>query len=220
MERNAHQGIIRGMKVVVIANPKGGSGKSTLSTNIAGYFASCGHQVMLGDADVQRSSKFWVSQRPEVLPKISTWEYEADLIYTAKPYKDTTHVVIDTPGGLSGWRMQEVIGRADKIIVPIMPSMFDMQATHAFIVKLLQLKRAQTSHVAVVGNRVDARTVAAGNLRKFMESLDVPVLSCLRDTQYYVHMAAHGLSMFDISASKVQRDLEQWQPICQWLDAD
>jgi chromosome partitioning protein len=98
--------------------------------------------------------------------------------------------------------------------------MFDMQATHAFIVKLLQLKRAQTSHVAVVGNRVDARTVAAGNLRKFMESLDVPVLSCLRDTQYYVHMAAHGLSMFDISASKVQRDLEQWQPICQWLDAD
>lgn len=207
------------MKVVVIANPKGGSGKSTLSTNIAGYFANCGHQVMLGDADVQRSSKFWVTQRPETLPKISTWEYEADLIYTAKPYKDTTHVVIDTPGGLSGWRMQEVIGRADKIIVPIMPSMFDMQATNAFIVKLLQLKRAQTSHVAVIGNRVDARTVAAANLQKFMDSLNVPVLSCLRDTQYYVHMAAHGLSMFDITPSKVHRDLEQWKPICQWLDA-
>ncbi len=208
------------MKVVVIANPKGGSGKSTLSTNIAGYLANSGHQVMLGDADVQRSSKFWVSQRPEVLPKISTWEYEADLIYTAKPYKDTTHVVIDTPGGLSGWRMQEVIGRADKIIVPIMPSMFDMQATNAFIVKLLQLKRAHTSQVAVIGNRVDARTVAAANLKKFMDTLHVPVLSYLRDTQYYVHMAAHGLSMFDITPSKVQRDLEQWKPICDWLDAD
>jgi len=207
------------MKIVVIANPKGGSGKSTLSTNIAGYFANCGHQVMLGDADVQRSSKFWVSQRPETLPKISSWDYEADFIYTAKPYKDTTHVVIDTPGGLSGWRMQEVIGRADKIIVPIMPSMFDMQATNAFIVKLLQLKRAQTSHVAVIGNRVDARTVAAANLQKFMDSLNVPVLSCLRDTQYYVHMAAHGLSMFDITPSKVHRDLEQWKPICEWLDA-
>ena len=116
--------------------------------------------------------------------------------------------------------MQEVIGRADKIIVPIMPSMFDMQATHAFITKLLQLKRAHASHVAVIGNRVDARTVAASNLKKFMESLDIPVLTCLRDTQYYVHMAAHGFSMFDISASKVQRDLDQWQPICQWLDAD
>ncbi len=208
------------MKVVVIANPKGGSGKSTLSTNIAGYLANSGHQVMLGDADVQRSSKFWVSQRPEVLPKISTWEYEADLIYTAKPYKDTTHVVIDTPGGLSGWRMQEVIGRADKIIVPIMPSMFDMQATNAFIVKLLQLKRAHTSQVAVIGNRVDARTVAAANLKKFMDTLHVPVLTYLRDTQYYVHMAAHGLSMFDITPSKVQRDLEQWKPICDWLDAD
>ena len=208
------------MKVVVIANPKGGSGKSTLSTNIAGYLANSGHQVMLGDADVQRSSKFWVSQRPEALPKISTWEYEADLIYTAKPYKDTTHVVIDTPGGLSGWRMQEVIGRADKIIVPIMPSMFDMQATNAFIVKLLQLKRAHTSQVAVIGNRVDARTVAAANLKKFMDTLHVPVLTYLRDTQYYVHMAAHGLSMFDITPSKVQRDLEQWKPICDWLDAD
>jgi chromosome partitioning protein len=208
------------MKVIVIANPKGGSGKSTLSTNIAGYLANSGHQVMLGDADVQRSSKFWVSQRPEVLPKVATWEYEADLIYTAKPYKDTTHVVIDTPGGLSGWRMQEVIGRADKIIVPIMPSMFDMQATNAFIVKLLQLKRAHTSQVAVIGNRVDARTVAAANLKKFMDTLNVPVLTYLRDTQYYVHMAAHGLSMFDITPSKVQRDLEQWKPICDWLDAD
>ena len=208
------------MKVIVIANPKGGSGKSTLSTNIAGYLANSGHQVMLGDADVQRSSKFWVSQRPEVLPKIATWEYEADLIYTAKPFKDTTHVVIDTPGGLSGWRMQEVIGRADKIIVPIMPSMFDMQATNAFIVKLLQLKRAHTSQVAVIGNRVDARTVAAANLKIFMDTLNVPVLTYLRDTQYYVHMAAHGLSMFDITPSKVQRDLEQWKPICDWLDAD
>jgi len=208
------------MKVVVIANPKGGSGKSTLSTNIAGYLANSGHQVMLGDADVQRSSKFWVLQRPEVLPKIATWEYEADLIYTAKPFKDTTHVVIDTPGGLSGWRMQEVIGRADKIIVPIMPSMFDMQATNAFIVKLLQLKRAHTSQVAVIGNRVDARTVAAANLKIFMDTLNVPVLTYLRDTQYYVHMAAHGLSMFDITPSKVQRDLEQWKPICDWLDAD
>lgn len=208
------------MKVIVIANPKGGSGKSTLSTNIAGYLANSGHQVMLGDADVQRSSKFWVSQRPEVLPKVATWEYEADLIYNAKPYKDTTHVVIDTPGGLSGWRMQEVIGRADKIIVPIMPSMFDMQATNAFIVKLLQLKRAHTSQVAVIGNRVDARTVAAANLKKFMDTLNVPVLTYLRDTQYYVHMAAHGLSMFDITPSKVQRDLEQWKPICDWLDAD
>ena len=208
------------MKVVVIANPTGGAGKSTLSTNIAGYFASQGHSVILGDADVQQSSKFWLTHRPPVLPAITTWEHEADLIYTAKPPRGITHVVIDTPGGLHGWRMKEVVERADKVIVPIMPSVFDMQATNTFISKLLQHKRTNTTEVAVVGNRVDSRTLAAANLEKFMHSLQVPVLSYLRDTQYYVHMAAHGLSVFDITPSKVQRDLEQWVPICQWLDSD
>ena len=101
------------MKVVVVANPKGGAGKSTLSTNIAGYFASQGHQVMLGDADTQQSSKFWLSQRPDTLPHIATWEFQPDLVLTAKPPRGTTHVVIDTPGGISGWRLQEVIERAD-----------------------------------------------------------------------------------------------------------
>ena len=88
------------MKVVVVANPKGGAGKSTLSTNIAGYFASQGHAVMLGDADTQQSSKFWLSQRPQTLPPIATWEYQPDLVLTAKPPRGTTHVVIDTPGGI------------------------------------------------------------------------------------------------------------------------
>jgi chromosome partitioning protein len=208
------------MKVVVVANPKGGAGKSTLSTNIAGYFASQGHQVMLGDADTQQSSKFWLSQRPDTLPHIATWEFQPDLVLTAKPPHGTTHVVIDTPGGISGWRLQEVIERADKVIVPVMPSVFDMQATNEFLRQLVQITANLPTQVGVVGNRVDTRTISAGNLRKFIESLQVPVLTYLRDTQYYLHMAAHGLSMFDITPSKVQKDLEQWAPICNWLDQD
>jgi chromosome partitioning protein len=208
------------MKVVVVANPKGGAGKSTLSTNIAGYFASQGHHVMLGDADTQQSSKLWLTQRPEVLPKISTWEYEADLVLTAKPPQGTTHVVIDTPGGISGWRLKEVILRADKVIVPVMPSLFDMQATQNFLLQLVHITQGSPIDVRVIGNRVDSRTISASNLRKFVESLDVQVLSYLRDTQYYLHMAAHGLSLFDLTPSKVAKDLEQWQPICQWLDQD
>ena len=208
------------MKVIVVANPKGGAGKSTLSTNIAGYFASQGHNVMLGDADTQQSSKLWLTQRPEVLPKISTWEYEADLVLTAKPPQGTTHVVIDTPGGIHGWRLKEVILRADKVIVPVMPSLFDMQATQNFLLQLVSITQGLPTDVRVIGNRVDARTISAANLRKFVESLDVQVLSYLRDTQYYLHMAAHGLSLFDITPSKVAKDLEQWQPICQWLDQD
>jgi chromosome partitioning protein len=208
------------MKVVVVANPKGGAGKSTLSTNIAAYFASQGHRVMLGDADTQQSSKFWLGQRPATLPAISTWEFQADLVLTAKPPAGTTHVVIDTPGGIHGWRLQEVIRRANKVVIPVMPSVFDMQATQEFLVQLVRLTRNSPIQVGVVGNRIDSRTIAAANLKKFIESLDVEVITYLRDTQYYLHMAAHGLSMFDIAPSKVQKDLEQWTPLCQWLDKD
>ena len=208
------------MKVIVVANPKGGAGKSTLSTNIAGYFASQGHAVMLGDADTQQSSKFWLTQRPSNRPPISTWEFQADLVLTAKPPAGTTHVVIDTPGGINGWRLQEVIQRADKVIVPVMPSVFDMQATQDFLTRLVEITRGLPTDVRVIGNRVDSRTISAANLRKFVESLDVQVLSYLRDTQYYLHMAAHGLSLFDLTPSKVAKDLEQWQPICEWLDQD
>ena len=175
---------------------------------------------MLGDADTQQSSKFWLTQRPETLPPIATWEYQPDLVLTAKPPRGTTHVVIDTPGGIHGWRLQEVIERADKVLVPVMPSVFDMQATSQFLLQLVKITEKLPTQVAVVGNRVDGRTISAANLRKFVDAMDVQVLSYLRDTQYYLHMAAHGLSLFDITPLKVQKDLDQWSPICHWLDQD
>ena len=205
------------MRVIVIANPKGGAGKSTLSTNVAGFLASQGHAVMLGDADVQQSSRLWLSLRPDTVTRITTWELQADLVLTAKPPKGTTHVVIDTPGGLDGWRFKEVLGRADKIMVPIMPSIFDMYAAQNFLTKLREITRHSRSKVGVVGMRVDERTLAASKLRQFMDTLELPIVGYLRDTQHYLHLAAHGLSMFDITPSKVEKDLLQWRPICQWL---
>ncbi len=205
------------MPVIVIANPKGGAGKSTLSTNVAGYFASLGHSVMLGDADVQQSSRLWLSLRPDTVNRITTWEMQADLVLTAKPPRGTTHVVIDTPGGLDGWRFKEVLSRADKIMVPIMPSIFDMYAAQNFLTKLREITVNTRTKVGVVGMRVDERTLAASKLRQFMDTLDLPIVGYLRDTQHYLHLAAHGLSMFDITPSKVERDLLQWRPMCQWL---
>ncbi|NDC60431.1 MAG: ParA family protein [Betaproteobacteria bacterium] len=207
------------MPVIVIANPKGGSGKSTLSTNVAGYFASLGHVVMLGDADIQQSSKLWLDLRPEGLATISTWELQADLVLTAKPPRGTTHVVIDTPGGLGGWRFKEVFSRADKVMIPIMPSIFDMYAAQAFITQLRNITKGSKTKVGIVGMRVDERTIAANKLREFMDTLGVPVIGFLRDTQYYLHLAAHGLSLFDITPSKVEKDLQQWQVICNWLES-
>jgi chromosome partitioning protein len=205
------------MPVIVIANPKGGAGKSTLSTTVAGFLASQGHAVMLGDADIQQSSRLWLSLRPDTVTRITTWELQADLVLTAKPPKGTTHVVIDTPGGLDGWRFKEVLGRADKIMVPIMPSIFDMYAAQNFLTKLREITRHNRCKVGVVGMRVDERTLAASKLRQFMDTLELPIVGYLRDTQHYLHLAAHGLSMFDITPSKVEKDLLQWRPICQWL---
>ena len=203
------------MPVVVVANPKGGVGKSTLSTNIAGYFASKGHAVMLGDADRQQSSRLWLGLRPAAARPITTWDISADLI--AKPPKGTTHVVLDTPAGLHGWRFNDVMKMADKIIVPLQPSVFDIFATRAFLDEQAANRHAGKTQVALVGMRVDARTLASDKLHSFVDSLGLPVLGYLRDTQNYVHLAARGLTLFDVAPGRVEKDLEQWQPICQWL---
>ncbi len=204
------------MPVVVVANPKGGVGKSTLATNIAGYFASQGHSVMLGDADRQQSSRLWLGLRPDAARLISTWEMNADLI--VKPPKGTSHVVIDTPGGLHGWRFNDVMKLADKLIVPLQPSVFDIFATRGFLDDLAASKRGDKLQIGIVGMRVDGRTLAADKLREYVDSLGLPVLGYLRDTQNYVHLAARGLTLFDVTPSRVEKDLEQWRPLCDWLD--
>ena len=205
------------MPMVVVANPKGGVGKSTLATHIAGYFAAQGHAVMLGDSDRQQSSRLWLGLRPPVARPITTWDVSADLI--AKPPKGSTHVVLDTPAGLHGWRFNDVMKMAHKVIVPLQPSVFDIFATRAFLDQLLQNKHHDRLQIGLVGMRVDARTIAADKLREFVDTLGLPVLGYLRDTQNYIHLAARGLTLFDVAPARVEKDLAQWQPICEWLDA-
>ena len=205
------------MPVIVIANPKGGVGKSTFATNLAGYFAAQGHKVMLGDADVQQSSRSWLALRPASLPKIEAWEIEDG--HVAKPPKGTTHIVLDTPAGLHGKRLDEVMKLADKVLIPLQPSIFDIHATHQFIDDLLAHRRSSKVQMAVVGMRTREGTISTDQLRTFLKGVDVPLLGFLRDTQNYIHLAAHGLTLWDVGASRFARDLEQWQPLTQWLDA-
>jgi chromosome partitioning protein len=204
------------MPVVVVANPKGGVGKSTLATNIAGYFASRGHSVMLGDADRQQSSRLWLGLRPPGARPISSWELGSGSI--VRPPKGTTHVVLDTPAGLHGKLFNEVIKLADKVVVPLQPSVFDIFATRTFLDELAQHRQAFRIQVGLVGMRVDARTIAAEQLHEFVDGLGLPVLGYLRHTQNYIHLAARGLTLSDVAPGRVERDLEQWQGICRWLD--
>ena len=204
------------MPVVVVANPKGGVGKTTLATNIAGYFASKGHSVMLGDADRQQSSKLWLGLRPEQARAIQSWDVDSEAV--VRPPKGVTHVVLDTPGGLHGKYFKEAMKVADKVIVPLQPSVFDIFATRSFLDVLAENRHASKMQVAIVGMRVDARTISADKLREFVNGLGLPVLGYLRDTQNYIHLAARGLTLFDVAPSRVEKDLEQWQSICRWLE--
>lgn len=203
------------MPVIVIANPKGGVGKSTLSSNVAGYFAAQGHAVMLGDVDRQQSSRLWLQLRPEALPRIQSWDIDRDHI--ARPPKGTTHVVLDTPAGLHGKRLEAVMKLADKVLVPLQASVFDIYATQSFLTELHRLKRTDKVQLGVVANRVKDHTKAAEHLREFLLTLDIPWLAQLRDTQNYAHLAAHGLSLWDVPPTKVEKDLAQWQPVLDWL---
>ncbi|UCV14678.1 ParA family protein [Quatrionicoccus australiensis] len=208
------------MKAFLVANPKGGSGKSTLATNLAGYFASKRHDVMLGDIDRQQSSREWLAIRPFELPSIDTWDIGHDNI--ARPPKGTSHVVLDTPAGLHGKLLEKVLKLSTRVIVPVQPSMFDMLATRHFLTELLSEKavRKGKADVAVIGMRVDARTRAAGELEKFFATFDLPVLAYLRDTQTYVQATAAGMTIFDLPPSRAERDLEQWRAIIDWVEAD
>lgn len=205
------------MPVVVVANPKGGVGKSTVSTQLAGYWASCGRAVMLGDADRQQSSRLWLGLRPAQARPISTWELSADDV--VRPPRGTTHVVLDTPAGLRGRRLNDVLRLATKVLVPLQASVFDMHATQEFLSELADRKKAHKLPVGVVGVRVDDRTIAAEKLRDFVQSLGLPVLGYLRHTHNYLHLAAQGLTLFDVAPARVARDLEQWRDLCEWVDA-
>jgi len=206
------------MAVIVVANPKGGVGKSTLSTNLAGLYASRGEWVALADLDHQKSSRAWLEIRPQTLPAIEYWDVNPD--HPARPPKGLEHAVIDTPAGINGPLLDAALELADKIIVPLQPSLFDILATQAFLERLAHEKAVKKGRieVAVVGMRVDARTRSAEQLQRFVEGLSLPVLGFLRDTQNYVQIAAQGLTIWDVARSRVEKDLEQWKPLVEWLD--
>lgn len=208
------------MTVVVVANPKGGVGKSTLSTQVAAYLASRGQSVALGDIDRQQSSRLWLSLRPSTAAPISVWDVKDEDKELARPPKVVQHAVLDTPAGLHGGRLKEVIRLADKVIVPLQPSIFDMYATQDFLNQLADMKRAQRVEIGIVGMRVDERTIAAERLHEFVDRLGLPVLATLRDTQNYIHLAANGLGVFDVAPGRVAKDLDQWQTLCEWLDRE
>ena len=201
------------MPVILVANPKGGVGKSTLASNVAGFLAHRGHAVMLGDIDRQQSSARWLAQRPAALPEIRGWELAST--EQLRTPKGVSHAVLDTPAGLHGGKFEKVMKLADKVIVPLGASMFDIMATQAFLQELKDFKGK--ADIGVVGMRINARTRAAEQLQHYVNGLGLPVLGFIRDTQNYVQLAAQGATIWDAAPSRVEKDLEQWGELVRWV---
>lgn len=208
------------MSVILVANPKGGVGKSTLASNMAGFLAHRGHAVMLGDIDRQQSSARWLAQRPAALPLIRGWELaSADALRTPK---GVTHAVLDTPAGLRGKKLAQALKVADRIVVPLQPSLFDIHATYDFIRELQDgandRRPSSSAPIGLVAMRVREGTLSLQQLQQFIQSLNLPLLAGLRDTQNYVQLAARGLTLWDIAPGRVARDVDQWRDLCAWLE--
>lgn len=205
------------MKQLLVANAKGGSGKTTLATNLAGMFAAKRLRVVLADMDRQQSAARWLSRRPAGFPAIRGWLPDSDRA-EIKAYKPDW-VVVDSPAGLHGAKLEELIRRADLVLVPVVPSVLDMDASVDFIEALAAQKavRKGDSSIVMVANRVDPQTIAARELENFLAAWDLPVLARLHAAQVYVHCAAAGASLFDLPRSRAMPEIEHWDPLQRWI---
>lgn len=213
------------MQRIIILNPKGGSGKTTLATNLAASFAASGYRPALMDLDPQASSMRWLSKRPEERAPvygIAGFERSAGVTrsWQLRVPQDCNPLIIDTPAALESQGFPEITRGADVILVPVMPSDIDIHAAARCIADLLlvaKIKRAD-DRIGIIANRVRANTRVSQALMRFLRSLDIPLVATLRDTQNYVRSAESGLGIYEMPRWQVRQDLEEWQELLTWLD--
>ena len=212
------------MQRIVVLNPKGGSGKSTITTNLASYFAARDQKPTVMDLDPQGSSIRWVNKRNQGMATvygIAGFEKKAGVTrsFALRIQNDSQVVIVDTPAALDPQRLTEVTRDANTILVPVLPSDIDIHAATRCIADLLliaKIKREE-QRVAVIANRVKRNTVMYRALMKFLHSLQIPVIATLRDSQAYVRCFEQGVGIFEVKPYAVREDIEQWQPLLGWL---
>ncbi|MGE5768942.1 MAG: ParA family protein [Betaproteobacteria bacterium] len=203
------------MRAVLVANPKGGAGKTTLATNLSGYFANEGRRVTLCDLDRQQSALRWMAFRDPAAAPVTGY-FAGNQIVLSLP-KEEDWVVLDAPAGLQGYKLSDYLRSVDKVVVPLVPSVFDMAATEDFLNSLRGEMRGRKNCLGIVAMRVDPRTKAAGMLEEYLRHFDIPIVAYIRSTQNYVNVAAAGMSIFDPPRAPYRRDHEQWEGLLKWL---
>jgi chromosome partitioning protein len=210
---------------IVVFNPKGGSGKSTIATNLAAYYAWRGRRVALMDLDPQGSSIRWLKVRPAEAPQIhpiAAYERHTGVTrsFALRVPAGTEKLVVDTPAAVSPMQMPEIVRDASAIVVPVLPSDIDIHAASRCIADLLLVAKVHRSErrLVIVANRVRRYTKAHQSLMRFLRSLRIPVAAVLRDSQAYVRSAETGLGLHEMKGALLQDDLDTWRSLIEWLD--
>ena len=205
------------MRHIMVLNAKGGCGKSTLATNIASYFATEGASVALADYDPQRSSLDWIDRRPEDRPEIVGVAAYEDGFRRVPRTADI--VVVDAPARSHGKELTDLVNHAETIIVPVLPSTIDMQASTKFIAELRDVGKIQRkkAKIGAVANRVRDNTLIWGDLDEYLTKARVPYIAALREAQNYVRAYTRGLGIFELPEYLAWPDWEEWEPLTAWL---
>lgn len=205
------------MRHIMVMNAKGGCGKSTLATNIASYFANAGANVALADYDAQRSSLDWLARRPENRPEIvGVAGFSGGL---RRVPRNADFVIIDAPARSHGKELLDLVNHAETIVVPVLPSTIDMQATATFLEELKAVPKVarRKAKIATVANRVRDNTLIFDDLDEYLTDVKVPYITALREAQNYVRAYTRGLGIFELPEYLAWPDWEEWEPLTAWL---
>lgn len=205
------------MRHIMVLNSKGGSGKSTLATNIASYFANEGATVALADYDTQRSSLDWLERRPAERPEIhGVAAYEEGLKHAPR---SADVLVIDAPARSHGSELTDLVNHAETIVVPVLPSTIDIQATSNFLDELKGVGKVERKQVkiATVANRVRDNTLIWDELDEYLDRTRVPYVAALREAQNYIRAYTRGLGIFELPEYLAWPDWDEWEPLTAWL---
>lgn len=207
------------MKTILVASSKGGAGKSTLASNLAACFALDGKRTVLVDADPQQSSMRWAERRSSLDSAVLPLEAGRRKNWRASLPDDAERVVVDAAAGSMAEDLEQFIDHADAIVVPVLPSALDIEATVGFLNSLAKVPRVHKRKlpVGLVLNRTRPWTNASQQALEMLKSWPYPVVAQLRDTQAYVVMAGMGRSLFDYKSAQVRDHQADWDPLLKWI---
>lgn len=211
---------------VTVMNTKGGCGKTTVATSLASYCSAQGYGTALFDFDKQASSARWLKERPRSRAAIhGVAAFEPPRIGMTRTWQmrvpeHTRFIITDTPAGISDCELDDRVAETDIILIPVLPSAIDIHSTADFIrdILLIGKARSRNKRLAIIANRTRLHTRAMDKLERFLQSLDIPVIARLRDTQHYVRAVERGIGVHELAERDARQDVETWAQVLAWLE--